>query len=85
MSVTTITMRSTVRRIGTIVFPLSSTHASVNIKIPGFFFMVGAMPPEYDPNKVPSHHTPDFFIDDRAFINGLKAMLNVTVDYMYAK
>ncbi|CAN5502119.1 M20 family metallopeptidase [soil metagenome] len=54
-------------------------------KIPGFFFMVGAMPPESDPNKVPSHHTPDFFIDDRAFINGLKAMLNVTVDYMYAK
>ncbi|CAN5175367.1 M20 family metallopeptidase [soil metagenome] len=53
-------------------------------KIPGFFFQVGAMPPDTDPEKVPSHHTPDFFIDERAFINGLKAMLNVTVDYMYS-
>ncbi len=53
-------------------------------KIPGFFFMVGAMPPDSDPTKVPSHHTPDFFIDERSFVNGLKAMLNVTVDYMYA-
>jgi amidohydrolase len=58
-------------------------YAFYQQKIPGFFFMVGAMPPDSDPNKVPSHHTPDFYIDDRAFINGLKAMLNVTVDYMY--
>jgi amidohydrolase len=52
-------------------------------KIPGFFFFVGAMPPDQDPNKVPSHHTPDFMVDERAFVMGVKAMLNVTVDYMY--
>lgn len=52
-------------------------------KIPGFFFFVGAMPPDQDPNKVPSHHTPDFMVDERAFVTGVKAMLNVTVDYMY--
>ena len=52
-------------------------------KVPGLFFFVGAMPPEADINKVASHHTPDFYIDERGFITGLKAMLQVTVDYMY--
>ena len=51
-------------------------------KVPGFFFFVGAMPPDQDPNKVPSHHTPDFMIDERGMLTGLKAMLNVTLDYM---
>jgi amidohydrolase len=54
-------------------------------EIPGFFFFVGAMPPDTDPAKVPSHHTPDFMIDEKAFVTGVKAMLNVTVDYMFAK
>lgn len=52
-------------------------------KIPGFFFFVGAMPPDQDPGKVPAHHTPDFMIDERGMLTGLKAMLNVTLDYMY--
>ncbi len=52
-------------------------------KIPGFFFFVGAMPPGSDPSTVASHHTPDFFIDEKGFLTGLKAMLDVTVDYMY--
>ncbi|HTE32916.1 MAG TPA: amidohydrolase [Chryseolinea sp.] len=51
-------------------------------KVPGFFFFVGAMPPDQDPNKVPAHHTPDFMIDERGMLTGLKAMLNVTLDYM---
>lgn len=53
-------------------------------KVPGFFFFVGAMPPGSDPLKVASHHTPDFFIDEKGFITGLKAMLNVAVDYLNA-
>jgi amidohydrolase len=52
-------------------------------KVPGFFFFVGAMPEDMDPSKVPSHHTPDFMIDERAFITGVRAMLNLTVDYMF--
>lgn len=52
-------------------------------KVPGFFFFVGAMPPDQDPTKVPAHHTPDFMIDERGFLTGLRAMLNVTLDYMY--
>ena len=52
-------------------------------KVPGFFFFVGAMPPDQDPSKVPAHHTPDFMIDERGMLTGLKAMLDVTLDYMY--
>lgn len=52
-------------------------------RVPGFFFFVGAMPPDQDPTKVPSHHTPDFMIDERGMLTGLRAMLNVTMDYMY--
>lgn len=51
--------------------------------VPGLFFFAGAMPPNQDPNTVPAHHTPDFMIDEAGFIVGVKAMLNVTLDYMY--
>ncbi len=52
-------------------------------KVPGLFFFVGAMMPDQDPRTVPAHHTPDFMIDERGMLVGLKAMLNVTLDYMY--
>ena len=52
-------------------------------KVPGFFFFVGAMPPNLEAAKAPSHHTPDFMIDESGFLTGIKAMLNVTMDYMY--
>jgi amidohydrolase len=52
-------------------------------KIPGFFFFVGAMMSNQDPKVVPSHHTPDFMIDELGMRTGLRAMLNVTLDYMH--
>lgn len=51
-------------------------------KVPGFFFFVGGMPLNADPNKTSAHHTPDFFIDESGMLTGLKAMLNVAVDYL---
>jgi amidohydrolase len=53
-------------------------------KIPGFFFFVGAMPADQNMETVPAHHTPDFMIDERGMLPGLKAMLQVTLDYMYS-
>ncbi|MEX2234981.1 MAG: amidohydrolase [Cyclobacteriaceae bacterium] len=50
-------------------------------KIPGLFFFVGALPPDIDAAKAPSHHTPDFMIDERGMLTGLKAMLQLTLDY----
>jgi len=57
-------------------------YAFYQQKVQGLFVFVGAMPPDADPNKVASHHTPDFFIDERGFLTGIKTMLNLTVDYM---
>ncbi len=54
-------------------------------KVPGLFFFVGAMPAGIDPANAPSHHTPDFLIDESGFITGLKAMLDVTTGYMFMK
>jgi amidohydrolase len=51
-------------------------------KIPGLFFFVGACPPDVNPANAPSHHTPDFMIDERGMVTGLKAMLQLTIDYM---
>jgi amidohydrolase len=53
-------------------------------KVPGYFFYVGACPPDADANKAPAHHTPDFMIDERGMLTGLKAMVQVTLDYMNA-
>jgi amidohydrolase len=53
-------------------------------KVPGFFFFVGACPPDQDPSKAPSHHTPDFMMDERALQTGIKGLLNVTLDYMFS-
>jgi amidohydrolase len=54
-------------------------------KVPGFFFFVGGMSLTADPTKTPAHHTPDFFIDESGMITGVKAMLNLTVEYMNRK
>jgi amidohydrolase len=51
--------------------------------IPGLYFFVGAAPANPAPGKLPAHHTPDFMIDESAFVTGVKAMLNLTFDYMY--
>lgn len=52
------------------------------LHVPGFYFFVGVSPPESDPSKA-SHHTPEFMMDERGMLTGLKAMLNVTLDYMF--
>lgn len=54
-------------------------------KVPGFFFFVGACPPEIDPSSAPSHHTPDFMMDEKSLLTGLKSMLGVTLEYMFLK
>lgn len=54
-------------------------------KVPGFYFFVGVCPPEIDPQNAPSHHTPDFMMDERGMLTGLKAMLSITLDYMFQK
>lgn len=53
--------------------------------VPGLFIFLGGMPKGMDPAKAPSHHTPDFFIDESGLMLGVEALTNLTVDYMTGK
>lgn len=54
-------------------------------KVPGLFIFLGGMPKGADAAKAASHHTPDFFIDESGLALGVKALTNLTLDYMSAK
>ena len=49
-------------------------------EVPGFFFFLGGMTPG---NKEPyPHHTPDFMIDEDGLILGVKALTELSLDYL---
>ncbi len=54
-------------------------------KVPGIFIHLGGMPKDGDPEKAPAHHTPDFYLDESGFTLGVKALCNLTLDYMAGK
>jgi amidohydrolase len=54
-------------------------------KVPGIFFFLGGMPKGGNSLTAPSHHTPDFVLDESGFTLGVKALCNLTLDYMNAK
>ena len=49
--------------------------------VPALFFNLGGMPKGQNPNTTPSHHTPDFYIDEAAMKYGIMAFLNLVNDY----
>lgn len=51
-------------------------------EIPGLYFFVGGKPLNVKPEDAASHHTPDFYIDESGLKLGVKAMVNLTLDYM---
>jgi amidohydrolase len=51
-------------------------------KAPGIYLHLGGLPKGGDPLTAPAHHTPDFFIDEGGFTLGVKALCNLTIDYM---
>lgn len=53
-------------------------------RVPGLFFFLGGMPPGQDPETAPPHHTPDFYLDERGFKLGVRALANLALDYMRA-
>jgi len=50
-------------------------------KVPGLFFFLGAMPPDISSTEATLHHTPDFYIDERCFPLGMKALIQLAIDY----
>ena len=54
-------------------------------QIPGFYFFLGGTPLHMKESDAPSHHTPDFIIDDGALIHGVRVMTALTKDYLNTK
>jgi amidohydrolase len=50
-------------------------------KVPGLYISLGGMPKGKDPKSAPSHHTPDFFIDESGFKLGVRTLVNLVLDY----
>jgi amidohydrolase len=50
-------------------------------EVPGLFIFLGGMPKGADPTEVPSHHTPDFYIDEGGFVLGMRTLAHLTLDY----
>jgi amidohydrolase len=51
-------------------------------KAPGLFIQLGGMPRGGDPKTAPSHHTPDFFIDESGLKLGVEVMAGLAVDWL---
>lgn len=51
-------------------------------KVPGMFFYLGVTPKGTDVEKAAPNHSPRFFVDESGLINGVRALSNLTVDYM---
>jgi amidohydrolase len=52
---------------------------------PGIFIMLGGMENGGNPLTTPSHHTPDFYIEESGFKLGVRALSYFVVDYMEMK
>ncbi|HRN62541.1 MAG TPA: amidohydrolase [Luteimonas sp.] len=52
-------------------------------EVPGLFFNVGSTPVGQDASQAPTNHSPLFYIDEAALDLGLRAMLQVTLDYLH--
>jgi len=51
-------------------------------EVPSMYFFVGATAAGVDPVTAPSNHSPKFMLDESALDLGLRAMLQVTLDYL---
>ena len=51
-------------------------------KIPGFYFFLGGLKAGNKPEEAPSHHTPEFEVDDSGLIHGVKAMVQLSLDFL---
>ena len=51
-------------------------------KVPGFYFFLGGLKAGNKPEEAPSHHTPEFEVDDSGLIHGVKAMVQLSLDFL---
>jgi len=51
---------------------------------PGLFFFLGAKPVDVPREEAADHHTPSFYIDESGLLLGVRAMVQLTLDYLSA-
>ncbi len=52
-------------------------------QVPAMFFFVGSTSAGIDPATAPSNHSPKFLLDEKALDVGLRALLQVSLDYLH--
>ncbi|HYH15924.1 MAG TPA: amidohydrolase [Flavisolibacter sp.] len=50
-------------------------------KVPSLYLYVGGMPADKDSKTTAAHHTPDFFVDESGMRTGVKALVQLVMDY----
>ena len=58
-------------------------HLGIGAHAPSVYFFVGSTSPGTDPVTAPSNHSPQFNLDESELDLGLRAMLQVTLDYLH--
>ena len=70
--------------IGSVIFLLvfeGTPTGGLNKEIPSYFYLGGLIQGN-KAEEAPSHHTPEFMIDDDGLIYGVKAMIQLSLDYL---
>ncbi len=50
-------------------------------EVPGMYFFMGVTPPDQDAKTAPTNHSPHFYVDETALLNGVKAFVQLVQDY----
>ena len=53
-------------------------------EVPGLYFVLGIVPRDQDLAKAAPNHSPNFFVDEKALVVGVRALAMVTVNYLAA-
>jgi amidohydrolase len=51
-------------------------------EVPGLFFVVGVVPRDQDPANAAPNHSPNFYVDEKALVTGVRGLAMVTVNYL---
>jgi amidohydrolase len=51
-------------------------------QVPGLFFFLGTVPAGQDPRTAAANHSPHFFVDEATLPVGVRALANLTVEYL---
>jgi amidohydrolase len=51
-------------------------------EVPGLYFVVGVVPRDQDPANAAPNHSPNFYVDEKALVTGVRALAMVTVNYL---